>query len=143
MGRVSGVAGVALGLSLAGCGISNWLPSWDLKFPSAPPPASAVQVESEPAGAEAKSSVGPSCRTPCSLSIAGRDPFTVTFTLAGYESQTIPVAPRPGGDPRDSAEALKFDPDPVYAQLEPTAPAKGKKRPAPKAKTPAPPAAPK
>ena len=143
MGRVSGVAGVAFGLSLAGCGISNWIPSWDLKFPSAPPPASTVQVESEPAGAEAKSSVGPSCRTPCSLTIASASPFTVTFTLTGYESQTIPVAPRPGGDPRESTEALKFDPDPVYAQLEPTGPAKGKKKTAPKAKAPAANAAPK
>jgi hypothetical protein len=142
MGRAGGVAGVALGLSLAGCGISNWMPSWDLKFPSAPPPASTIQVESEPAGAEAKSSVGPSCRTPCSLTVATAAPFTVTFTLAGYESQTVPVAPRPAGDPRDSSEALKFDPDPVYAQLEPTAPAKGKKR-APKAKAPAPAPAPK
>ena len=128
MGRVLGVAGVALGLSLAGCGVSNWIPSWDLKFPSAPPPASTVQVESEPAGAEAKSSVGPSCRTPCSLTIASAAPFTVTFTLTGYEPQTVPVAPRPAGDPRDGGEAVKFDPDPVYAQLEPTAPAKGKKR---------------
>ena len=143
MGRVSRVAGVALwGITLAGCGVSNWLPSWDLKFPSAPA-AATVQVESEPAGAEAKSSTGPSCRTPCSLTVATADPFTVTFTLAGYESQTVPVAPRPrGGDPRDSSEALKFDPDPVYAQLEPTAPAKGKKRPAAKPKTSAAPAAP-
>jgi hypothetical protein len=136
MGRVNGVAGVAiLGIGLAGCGVSNWLPSWDLKFPSAPPPASNVQVESEPAGAEAKSSTGPSCRTPCALTIASANPFTVTFTLAGYESQTVPVAPRPAGDPRDAGEALKFDPDPVYAQLEPV-PTKGK-RPAPKAKSPA------
>jgi hypothetical protein len=135
MGRVSGVAGVAvLGIGLAGCGVSNWIPSWDLKFPSAPPPASTVQVESEPAGAEAKSSTGPSCRTPCALTIASANPFTVTFTLAGYESQTVPVAPRPAGDPRDAGEALKFDPDPVYAQLEPV-PAKGK-RPAAKAKAP-------
>jgi hypothetical protein len=141
MGRIRGLASVALGLGLAGCGVSNWLP--DLKFPSSSPPASTVQVESEPAGAEAKSSIGPSCRTPCSLNIATAAPFTVTFTLAGYESQTVPVAPRPAGDPRESSEALKFEPDPVYAQLEPTAPAKGKKRPAPKAKSPPPPAAPK
>src|SRR5215470_6205025 len=120
MGRLGGLAGVALlGIGLAGCGVSNWIPSWDLKFPSAPPPAATVQVESEPAGAEAKSSVGPSCRTPCALSVATTNPFTVTFTLAGYES--LPV--------------------PVYAQLEPT-PTKGK-RPAAKAKAPAPPAAPK
>ena len=137
MGRLGGVAGVALlGIGLAGCGISNWMPSWDLKFPSAPPPAATVQVESEPAGAEAKSSVGPGCRTPCALSVATSNPFTVTFTLAGYESQTVPVTPRPAGDPRDASEGLKFDPDPVYAQLEPVPPAKGKKRPAPKAKSP-------
>jgi hypothetical protein len=137
MGRAGGVAGVALlGICLAGCGVSNWIPSWDLKFPSAPPPASTVQVESEPAGAEAKASIGPSCRTPCALTVATSNPFTVTFTLAGYESLTVPVAPRPAGDPRDSSEALKFDPDPVYAQLEPTA-AKGK-RPATKAKAAAP-----
>jgi hypothetical protein len=143
MGRAGGVASVALlGICLAGCGVSNWIPSWDLKFPSAPPPASTVQVESEPAGAEAKASIGPSCRTPCALTVATSNPFTVTFTLAGYESLTVPVAPRPAGDPRDSSEALKFDPDPVYAQLEPTAPAKGK-RPAAKAKAPPAPAAPK
>src|SRR5215831_10933607 len=94
MGRVSAAGVALLGIGLAGCGISNWLPSWDLKFPSAPPPASTVQVESEPAGAEAKSSTGPSCRTPCSLTIASAAPFTVTFTLAGYEPQTVPVAPR-------------------------------------------------
>ena len=74
-------------------------------------------MESEPAGAEAKSSVGPSCRTPCSLTIATSSPFTVTFTLAGYASLTVPVAPRPPSDPREAAgEALKFAPDPVYAQ---------------------------
>jgi hypothetical protein len=137
MGRVSRLAGVALlGIGLAGCGVSNWMPSWDLSFPSAPPPASTIQVESEPAGADAKTSVGPGCRTPCSLTVATANPFTVTFSLAGYESLTVPVAPHPAGDPRDSAQALKFDPDPVYAQLEPVS-AKGKKRPAPKAKAPA------
>ena len=134
MGRVNRVAAVAgLGLSLAGCGYPSWMPSWDLSFPSAPPPASTIQIESEPAGAEAKSSVGPSCRTPCSLTVATANPFTVTFSLAGYESLTVPVAPRPQGEAREAGQALKFDPDPVYAQLEPTpAPAKGKKKAAPK-----------
>jgi hypothetical protein len=140
MGRVSRVVAVAsLGIGVAGCGISNWMPSWDLGFPSAPPPASTVQLESEPAGADGKSSVGPSCRTPCALTIATANPFTVTFSLTGYEPQTIPVAPRPGGDPRDG-QALKFDPDPVYAQLEPIQPpAKGKKKALPKKTSAAPP----
>jgi hypothetical protein len=136
MGRVNRVAAVAcLGLGLAGCSYPSWMPNWDLSFPSAPPPASVVQIESEPAGADAKSSIGPSCRTPCSLTLATAGPFTVTFSLAGYEPQTVPVAPRPGGDARDG-QALKFDPDPVYAQLEPTAPpAKGKKKAPAKQKT--------
>jgi hypothetical protein len=133
MSQVRRVAAVAcLGLGVAGCGMPSWMPSWDLSFPSAPPPASTIQLESEPAGADAKSSVGPGCRTPCSLTVATANPFTVTFSLTGYEPQTVPVAPRPGGDPRDG-QALKFDPDPVYAQLEPIqAPGKGKKKAPPK-----------
>ena len=134
--RLSGVTvGAFLGSGLAACGISSWLPS-------ATPPASTIKVESDPAGAEAKSSVGPSCRTPCSLTIATSSAFTVTFTLAGYASLTVPVAPRPPGDPREAGrEAVTFDPDPVYAQLEPVAPAKGKKQPAARSKTPEPPTA--
>jgi hypothetical protein len=133
---LSGVTVVMfLDAGLAACGISSWLPS-------ATPPTSTIQVESEPAGAEAKSSVGPSCRTPCSLTIATSSPFTVTFTLAGYASLTIPIAPRPPGDPREAGrEALKFEPDPVFAQLEPVAPAKGKKQPAAQRKTLEPPTA--
>jgi hypothetical protein len=137
MGRLNRVAAVAcLGLGLAGCGYPSWMPSWDMSFPSAPPPASTIQIESEPAGADAKSSVGPSCRTPCSLTVATANPFTVTFSLAGYESLIVPVAPRPQGEAREAGQALKFDPDPVYAQLEPTpTPGKGKKKAAPKQKT--------
>jgi hypothetical protein len=141
MGRVSRVVAVAsLGIGVAGCGVPSWMPSWDLGFPSAPPPASTVQLESEPAGADAKSSVGPSCRTPCALTIASANPFTVTFSLTGYEPQTVPVAPRPG-DPREAGQALKFEPDPVYAQLEPLPPAgaKGKKKALPKKTSAAPP----
>jgi hypothetical protein len=131
MGRVSHVVAVAsLGIGVAGCSVSSWMPSWDLSFPSAPPPASTIQLESEPAGADAKSSIGPGCRTPCALTVATANPFTVTFALPGYQPQTIPVAPRPTVEQREAGQALKFDPDPVYAQLEPipAAPAKGKKK---------------
>jgi len=122
MGRISGVVAIAsLGVGVAGCSITNWIPS-------SAPAAVTVQVESEPAGAEAKSSVGPSCRTPCTLSVATAKEFTVTFTLTGYQPQTVPVTPRPTGDPRESSGEVKFEPDPVYAQLEPAAPIKGKKK---------------
>ena len=123
MGRVvSGVVAIAsLGVGVAGCSISNWIPS-------SAPAAVTVQIESEPAGAEAKSSVGPSCRTPCTLSVATAKEFTVTFSLTGYQPQTVPVTPRPTGDPREGGGEVKFEPDPVYAQLEPAAPTKGKKK---------------
>jgi hypothetical protein len=134
MGLVRGVMAIAsLGIAVAGCSYPSWMPSWDLNFSSSAPAAATIQVESEPAGADAKSSVGPSCRTPCALSVATVSAFTVTFSLTGYEPQTISVTPRPPADPRENTGALKFDPDPVYAQLEPLPPAKGKKKGAPKA----------
>jgi hypothetical protein len=145
MGRFGGVVAVAsLGIAVAGCSYPSWMPSWDLNF-SSTPTAATIQVESEPAGADAKSSVGPSCRTPCTLSVATASAFTVTFSLTGYQPQTISVTPRPAADPRENSGALKFDPDPVYAQLEPLPPAKGKKKAVPKAQktTDAPPPPPK
>jgi hypothetical protein len=122
MGRVSCVVAIAsLSVGAAGCSISNWIPS-------SAPAAVTVQVESEPAGAEAKSSVGPTCRTPCTLSVATTKEFTVTFSLTAYQPQTVLVTPRPIGDPREGSGQVKFEPDPVYAQLEPAAPTKGKKK---------------
>ena len=40
-----------------------------------------LELESEPTGAEAKTSLGPSGRTPCSLSLRSGSDFTVTFAL--------------------------------------------------------------
>ena len=57
----------------------------------------------------------------------------MTFSLNGYQPQTVPVSPRPSADARENGQALKFDPDPVYAQLEPLPPpGKGKKKALPK-----------
>jgi hypothetical protein len=50
-----------------------------------------LQLESQPAGAEAKTSLGPSCRTPCTLPITAGPDFTVTFALDGYQPQTVSV----------------------------------------------------
>ena len=85
-----------------------------------------VQIESEPPGAEARTSAGQTCRTPCALAVPPAD-FTVTFTLNGYQSQTVPVrfaAP----DVREVDSGLGttpppvIDPNPVYAELTPAAP---------------------
>ena len=76
---------VACGLALAGCASgSGWLPKFE------PVPVS-IQFRSEPAGAEAKISTGGSCQTPCAVSVPPDQEFSVTFSLAGYQPQTVPV----------------------------------------------------
>lgn len=133
MSRVARVVGVLSCLAVAGCG--NMMPSLDFKgaFSSAPT-SGILAAQSEPPGAEAKSSTGPSCRTPCSLEVPATGDFTVSFALAGYKPQTIPVRPLPiessglGSGPA----TVRYEPSPVMAQLEPLTPPKAKRKPAPK-----------
>jgi hypothetical protein len=77
-------------------------------FKSAPKPIS-LQLESKPPGADAKTSLGPGCRTPCAVPITANADFTVTFTLAGHQQQTVPV---------QVIEDTKLAPNPAYAELE-------------------------
>jgi hypothetical protein len=81
-----------------------------------------LELESEPVGAEAKSSLGPSCRTPCALWIKPGTDLTVTFALDGYQPQTVAVAPtfiRPDRpELRGNAPAYAdLDPNPARAVL--------------------------
>jgi hypothetical protein len=121
MNRV--VALAACGLALAGCSTTpSWMPSMEL--PRSAGPVTTVQLESEPAGAEAKTSTGQACRTPCSLSVTGNE-FTVNYTLQGYQPQTVPVRiVVPPNDPTDpgALQAIRVVPNPVYAELQPAAP---------------------
>ena len=115
---------VAAGLGLAGCS-SFSMPEM---FKSTPP-AVTVQMESLPPGAEARTSTGQSCKTPCSVSVAAENSFSVTFTLPKYQPETVPV--QVIRDPENFGATI--DPNPVYAELQPAAPsAKGRKG-APKA----------
>ena len=52
---------------------------------------STVRFISEPAGAVATTSLGPSCTTPCALAISRLDEFSVTFTLDGHQPRTVHV----------------------------------------------------
>jgi hypothetical protein len=88
-----------------------------------------LDFDSDPKGAEAKTSVGPSCQTPCTLEIPTKDPFTVTFSHEGYAAQTVPV------QIEKKEGAVTLSPNPVFAQLTST-----KRKPAAK---PAPKPAPK
>jgi hypothetical protein len=125
MGRVSGALALsAFGLALVGCssGSVNGL------FPgmaSSNPAKTTIQLQSEPAGAEAKTSLGSSCHTPCSLELAANNDLSVTFSLDGYQPQTIPVKPAPPTGPAEPGTypTVALTPNPVMAQLEPITPA--------------------
>jgi hypothetical protein len=116
---------IAASLALAGCGSFNTgslMPDLGGGYP--------IKLESDPAGAEARTSLGPACRTPCMVAVPGRGEFTVTFALAGYETQTVPVSVLASSAiGTDYTAAVQFAPNPVVAQLEPaSAPSVAKKK---------------
>jgi hypothetical protein len=123
MSRV--VAVTACGLALAACSMS--MPSLDF-FKSAPP-TEVLRVESEPPGADARTSQGQSCRTPCELTVPAAGDMSVSFALNGYEPQTILV--RVDAPPASSGDAgpPRLQPNPVYAELQPVRPPAKKKAP--------------
>src|SRR5581483_8087826 len=135
MKRVVAIA--VCGLSLAAC---SSLPSWmQFDLPKSAPPATTMQFESEPAGAEAKTSLGQTCRTPCSLSVSASE-FTVSFTLPGYQPQTVPVRvviPNERRDPNNPETEPRLAPNPVFVELQPAPPPAARKRPAPRKPKPA------
>jgi hypothetical protein len=104
------------GFGLAGC--SSF--SMDA-FRSTPPPVT-VQLESAPQGANAVTSLGPGCKTPCSVSVPAADSFTVTYTLNKFQPMTVPVQViRIPGDFSTPATTT-VDPNPVVAELQPAGP---------------------
>jgi hypothetical protein len=121
MSRV--IAIVACGLTLAACSMS--MPSLD--FMKSAPTTETLRVESEPAGADARTTAGQSCRTPCELTVPTGGEMAVTVAMNGYEPQTVPVR-------ADGSGAL-LQPNPVYVELQPSASAPTKRRPAKKKTT--------
>jgi len=106
------------GASLAGC--SSF--SMDAFKPT--PPTVQVQLDSVPPGADAVTSVGPGCKTPCSVAVQSPDAagFSVTYTLNKFQPMTIPVQViRTPADMTNPA-ATTTDPNPVVAELQPAGP---------------------
>jgi hypothetical protein len=118
---------VAFGLALAGC------TSGGNSFSLFEPRPVEVVFQSTPPGAEAKTTTGQSCQTPCTLPMPPDKDFQVTYTLAGYAPQTLSVQP---ANNEETFEA-SLQPNPVAAELVamPKGPAKrtpAKKKPAAK-----------
>jgi hypothetical protein len=116
------------------------------------PQLDTIRFESEPPGAEAKTTTGQSCRTPCALAMPETTPFGVTFSLNGYLPDDEQVELVGMGD-----NTSKLRPNPVVAELTPVPPPQKPKRrpvrrrvakrkpvpaPAPQSAAPAAPAAP-
>ena len=115
-------------LVLTGCASPSWMPSFDTSWMpslgSRGPSGSPLRLDSDPPGAEARTSLGPSCRTPCTVTVPANNDFTVTFTLPGFVPQSVPVEVRSMNARWDPDMSLPpaFSPDPVEVALEPAPP---------------------
>jgi hypothetical protein len=118
MRRVIAIA--AAGISLAGC--SSF--SLDYFKPTPPtPPTSQVQLDSTPQGADARTSVGPGCKTPCTAAVPIPDGgFSVTFSMNGFQPATVPVQVTKFPGDFTSPASVNIDPNPVFAELRPAGP---------------------
>jgi len=105
------------GVSLAGCS------SFSLDSLKPTPPSIQVQLESTPPGADARTSLGPGCKTPCSVSVPAPDSgFSVTYTLNKFLPATIPVQVIHNPGDFASSGTTTTDPNPVSAELQPAGP---------------------
>ena len=99
------------------------MPSLD--FFKSGPATEQLRIESEPPGADARTSQGQTCRTPCELTVPSGGELAVTVPMNGYQPQTMPVrADGKGG----------LQPNPVYVELLPAAPPPKPAKPAPRRK---------
>ena len=105
-------------------------------------PMETFEVRTTPSGAQASSTTGWECTTPCSVKVARRGDFVVTLRKDGYLTQTravksVPAATKKKG-PKDRLEVstgwigtvtdlasganLEHQPNPLEVDLEPESP---------------------
>src|SRR5260221_2121394 len=97
---------------------SETMPSLD--FLKSAPQSEMLAIDSEPPGAEAKTSLGQSCRTPCQLAVQPGSEFSVTLALSGYQLQTVSVRQEVQG----ACAAPRFAPNPAHVTLQSVTPPK-------------------
>ena len=107
-------------ISLAGCSsfsTDNW------NYFKSTPTTIQVQLESTPPGADARTSIGPGCKTPCSVSVLPPETgFTVNYALPGMQPASVPVRVTREAGGMFSSDTFKISPNPVFAELQPAAP---------------------
>jgi hypothetical protein len=82
-----------------------------------------VQLTSDPPGATARTTLGPTCVTPCTVTVSRSDQFAVVFSMEGFEEQTVEVRPRQVGSGGMFGDLfgpeMEPSPNPVFAKLVP------------------------
>jgi hypothetical protein len=119
-----------IGLALAGC---SAMPDWMTPDFLSSKPASQMQplrFESDPPGADVRTTSGQTCLTPCAIPVPA-EPQSVTITKIGFVPQTVQVSV--GEVPEhsfwDAAPAPALVPNPVQVVLQPVAPLKPARKP--------------
>jgi hypothetical protein len=88
-----------------------------------------VQLESNPPGADARTSAGPGCKTPCSVSIPAPDTgFSVSYALDKYQPADVQVKVTKNPGDFTTPATVILDPNPVFAELQLAAPPKQVKK---------------
>jgi hypothetical protein len=101
-----------------------------------------IQIDSEPAGALARTSLNHTCTTPCTIQVSRKDEFTVTFSKPGFTDERVEVKTQIAGAGAagfagnvilggvvgmgvDAATGATYEhvPNPVRAVLQPERPA--------------------
>ena len=76
-----------------------------------------------PPGADATTSLGPGCKTPCSVAVPAADAgFAVTFAMPRFLPATVPVQVINNPGDFGSPASITIDPNPVFAELRPAGP---------------------
>jgi hypothetical protein len=114
------IVSAVAGLGLAGCSSFSTDSLTSFSFKPTPPTVS-VQIDSIPSGADAKTSLGPGCRTPCSVSVPAEN-FTVTYTLNRFQPLTVPVQVINIPGDFSTPASTSIDPNPVVGELQPAGP---------------------
>jgi len=111
MRRVIAIA--AAGLTLAGCS------SFSFDAFTSTPATVQLQLDSVPSGADALTSLGPGCKTPCSVAVPVADAgFSVTYTLNKFQPVTVPVQVIHIPGDFSTPGSTTVDPNPVIAELQ-------------------------
>ena len=110
-------------ISLAGC--SSFSSGDYFSSLKSAPPSVQVQLESTPAGADARTSLGPGCKTPCSVTVTPGDgvtSFLVNYSMAGRQPAGVPVSIVRIDGGMFSSNTVKTEPNPVVVELQPIGP---------------------